>query len=129
MLPTTNSNAAHCQPPSVIVVSANVLAMPTRGAGDEQPLAAGGVVAVGAEDRRGDGDDGHADRGHQAEAGRRLVGRHPAGRVAGEEGGEDRGDDGGEVGGVAAVVPRPRTLLGGDQANAGEQTGEHRAQG
>ena len=29
MLPMTNSNAAHCQPPSVIVVSANVLAIPT----------------------------------------------------------------------------------------------------
>ena len=91
----------------------------------EQLLAPRREVAVGAEHRRGHGHDRHRHRGDEAEARGRLGGRHPGGGVAGEEGGEHRRDDGGEVGGVAAVVPRPRPLFRGDEADAGEQSGQH----
>ena len=77
---------------------------------------------------RHDRDDRDRDRGDGAEARRRLRRLEPGRRVGGVERREDGGDDGGEVGGVGPVVPRPRPLLGRDEADTGERARDHARQ-
>ena len=117
MLPMTKRIDASCQSPrpmaAIAAQDVAPISMKPRSSFFLMPR----VVRDGAENRRRDGDERDRERRDGGESCGRLRRLEPRRGVGGIERGKDGGDDGGEVGGVGPVVPRPRALFGGDEAD------------